>query len=990
MASTDQLFQQAFRAHQAGDIAAATSGYKRVLQKVPRDPEVLYLLGTAYGQSGEYEEAKKYLDQALHLNPKHVETLNNLGLVLKALREPRDALVHYRRAIERRPDYADAHNNAGNALELLGELDEAEQYLRRTLELAPDHVDAHCNLGVVLFRKDRFAEAAAHLRRGLEARPEHAVSWNYLGSIYKTWGRLELALECLQKAVALDPSDYAAACNHGAVLDELGQCEKALAEYQRAAAMAPDDPAPAWNQAFLYLKQGIFDRGWEAHDLRLGIKGVVALRFPFPLWDGAPLDGKTVLMSAEQGLGDEIMFASCVPDMLERAGHCILECALRLEALFRRSFPGATVVGSPRMEVGWLLNVPRVDVTVPVGTLPRYLRPSLDSFPQRAGYLIADPVRTAHWRERLAALGPGLKIGIAWRSGLTTGDRHKYYSELTQWGDILKTPGVHFVNLQYGDCADELRAAEDKFGVPIKVFEDLDLRDDIDDSAALMSSLDLVIGAGTASLQLAGALGVDAIWLNSCEQPWTLFGRTDRDPWHPRTRYIAQTTQGDWETPLAMVAQAVAEKAAGQARAVSYIRMDCGVEVAVEPSLEDLSRYVLEEQGKWFEPEFDFLLGMTGPSLRMVDAGAGVGAYALALGHAAPRGRVHAITESSVETNLLARSIARNGLRNSVDVAIANAESTLDAHMNRHGLEQVDLLRLSGSMCTAAWLDGGAQFFAANSPLVMFAIGSGQAFDAEVARWMQEHGFGLYRLVPGIGVLAPFTSTDEIDVFSLNLFACKPDRAAYLAAHGALVHEVPALAGLPGIEQQQWRDHLATLPYAAPLLAGWNDTQGWDKDWEIYWMALNLYGLAKTSTEAGYRYAFLQVAEGVLSSLVQEQPNLPRLLSLCRMTNDLGKRELTVTLLNHVCDLLDAGLSTALSEPFLVLDQRFQSSDFSAEPVRRMVAMVLEQREDLRGFSTWFTGQEAMPVLDEVERFGCASAQARRRLALIRARFGAH
>jgi Flp pilus assembly protein TadD len=986
MASTDQLFQQAFRAHQSGDIAAATSGYKRVLQKAPRDAEVLYLLGTAYGQALQFEEAKKYLSQALRLNPKHVETMNNLGLVLKGMKEPREALVHYRRALELSPDYADAHNNAGHSLEFLNELDEAEQHLRRALELQPDHADAYCNLGLVLYKKDRFAEAAAYFKRGLDLRHDHAMSWNYLGSIYKTWGRLELALECLDRAVALDPEDYAACNNRGSILEELGRCDDALAEYQRAVALQPDDPTPAWNQAFLYLRQGIFDRGWEAHDLRLGIKGVVALRFPYPLWDGSALDGKTVLMSAEQGLGDEIMFASCVPDMLERAGHCIVECAPRLETLFKRSFPRATVVGSPRMEISWLLNVPRVDVTVPMGTLPRYLRPSLESFPQRPGYLKADPVRVAHWRERLAALGPGLKIGIAWRSGLTAGDRHKYYSELTQWGDIFKTAGVHFVNLQYGECADELREAEEKFGVPIKVFDDLDLRDDIDDSAALMSGLDLVIGAATASLQLAGALGVDAIWLNSNEKPWNMFGRTDADPWHPRTRYIGQTTLGDWETPLAIVAEAVAEKAAGRAREVSFVTLDCGVEVAVERSLDDLTHYVLAEQGKWFEPEFDFLLGLAGPNLRVVDAGAGNGAYALALAHAASHGHVHAIVETRAETDLIARSIARNQLDQRIDVAIAQPGGTLDAHMNRHGLDQVDLMRLNGNLCNAQWLDDSSLFFGANSPLIMFGIGSGQAFDASVAGWLMEHGHELYRMVPGLGVLVPFTSTDEIDSFSLNLFACKPDRAENLAAMGVLVREVPGLAGLPGIEQQHWRGYFANLPYAAPLMGGWNDIQGWDKDWEVYWMALNLYAEAKTGATAGHRYACLQVAEGVLTTLVQEQTNLPRLLSLCRIVCELGKRELAVTLLNHVCDLLDAGLSTALSEPFLVLDERFAATDFTAEPVRKMVAMVLEQREDLRGFSTWFTGEESLPVLEEVERFGCASPQALRKLAMMRAR----
>jgi Flp pilus assembly protein TadD len=924
----------------------------------------------------------------VRINPKHPEALNNLGLTLKALRKNEEAAECYRQALAQRPDYPDALNNLGNVLELLGRLEEAEPPLRRALELVPNHPDAQCNLGVVLYRRDRFEEAAQHLLRGLELRPDDSVSYDYLGSIYKTWGRFDLALACFDKAVALDPNNYSPHNNRGAVLESMGRFDEALADYQRAEQLAPSDGSSAWNQAYLFLRQGRLDRGWEAHEIRLGDNGKVSIRFPYPQWDGSSLADKTILIYAEQGLGDEIMFASCFDEVVAMAGHVVIECAPRLASLFQRSYPSATVIGEERMQVGWLVNVPRIDVQVAAGSLPRFLRPTIDSFPQHAGYLCADPGRVAYWRGRLAALGPGLKVGICWRSGLVSGERHKYYSELTQWGDIFATPGVQFVNLQYDECSAELRAAEEKFGVPITVFDELDLRNQIDDSAALMTALDLVIASPTAVLQTAGAVGVESFGINAYGGGWALLGRKDFSPWHPRTRQFNQETAGDWDTELAMVAGALAEKVAGTP-ATGLVRLRPGAEVAVNQSFQDFSHYVLAEKGQWYDAEYDFMLAAVQPGMRIVDAGAGVGAYALPMAVAAAGGHVYAVAGNATDVNLLFKSRAHNRVDAVLDVALAHPGWTLDEYMNQHGLDDIALVRLAGDFAAVASLEGGARFFAANAPLVMFEIGSGSAFDAAGARWLLGQGHLLFRLVPGLGVLVPFTSTDEIDQFTLNLFACKPERAAWLEERGLLLGAPGALTALPGIEQRHWQEYFATLPYAEPHLERWLAPAPAQADWEVYWMALNLYALAKRSDQsAALRYACLDAAGNVLSSLVQEQPNLPRLLSLCRVTSELGKRELAVTLLNQVCELLDAGLPTALDEPFLVLAERHVEADFMREPVRATVAMILEEREELRAFSTWFTGQEALPVLQEVEATGCATHDAVRKLELIRARFG--
>ena len=982
-------FQAAFSAHQAGRLDEAKRLYQRVLRVTPADSETLYLLGTAFSQGGEFAQARVHLEKALALAPDHIQTNNNLGLTWKALGKPAQALVLYQRALELNPEYADAHNNAGQALELMGKLDEAETHLRRAIELDPDSADAHCNLGLVMKERERFEEAVQCLVRGLKLRPDHVVSLDYLGSIYKLWGRLDQALVAFDRAVALSPDSYSPRNNRATVLEELGRFDEALADYQRAAQIAPADQAARWNQAFLFLRQGMLERGWDAYEVRTGEGGQISVRFPYPHWDGASLKGKTVLIYAEQGLGDEILFASCMAEVIAKAKHCVIECTARLAPLFQRSFPTATVVGADRMQVGWLLDVPAIDVQVAAGSLPRFVRPTIDSFPTRPDYLVPDPLRVEHWRSRVALLGPGLKVGICWRSGLTVGERKKYYSDLTQWGEILSVPGVHFVNLQYGECGAELRAAQDAFGVPITVFDDINLREDIDDSAALAASMDLVISAATAVLEMAGAVGVDAYCLDGFGKQWSALGLTEFNPWHPRTRYIHQTANGDWDTQLALAAVALREKVKGHANEIVYVQLASGVEVAVNDSLDDLSHYVLKEQLQWFDAEYDFMLALAGGDMQIVDVGAGVGAYALPLARRLPGGVVHALAESAADTDLLMKSRRRNQLDAQLAIAIGHPGLSLDAQMDQHGLDAVKLVRLSAEMCAIDLLERSRRFFTVNSPLVMFGVHAGLEFDEAIPDWFLALGYGVYRLVPGLNVLAPCGSTDDLDVYSRYLFACSADQAARLERQGLLVSQPHTLTSLPGIDLPYWQQYLRAHAYAAPLVEGWAGSENKDPDWEVYWMALNLFALAKSPQHpAAERYACLQGADTVLNALLQEHANLPRLVSLCRIMIEQGKREMTVGILNQICELLDAGMSWALDEPFLALSDEDASMPGAAADPRWVLAMVLARRESWRAFSTYFTGEESLPALLEARSLGYTDDAVTRRIALITARLG--
>lgn len=983
----DQFFQRAFAAHQAGRLDEAEKSYRQALRHSPRDMETLYLLGTALGELGKSDDAIKYLKKSLKINPNHPEALNNLGLILQDTHQYDEALASHERALSHRPDYVDNLNNMGMVLTLLDRLDDAELHLRRALVLNPHSANAYYNLGLVFKSKDYFEEASKYFLHGIELKPDLLDAYVDLATIFKIWGRYEDALVYIDRALEMNPKSFAVINNRGAILEELGHLDDALIAYQRAEEINPNQILTSWNQAFTFLRLGILDRGWEKFELRLSKDGQVSERFPFPNWDGTSLKDKTILIYAEQGLGDEILYASCFQDLINRAGRCIIECDPRLESLFTRSFPTAIIQGAKRLEITWLLNAPKIDVQSAAGSLPRFLRPTLESFPGNPSYLVADLHRVEYWRSRLATLGAGLKVGICWRSSLVKGERLKGYSSLNQWGDIFRVSGVHFVNIQYDECSEELKEAQESFNVNITVYPELDLRNHIDESAALIASLDLVISAATATCEISAALGVPT-WRCDVHSKDAMALGADEYPWHPTIKRFLQPSHGDWNTPLALIAEALNKRVMGRLSSIEYAQLANNVEIAVDSSLEHLPSYVLREQGRWFDPEYEFVLRIVQSGMRIIDAGAGIGTYAIPLSHKVMKGHLWAITQNAAETNLLMLSRARGHLEKNLSISISKQDLSLDSEMNRCGLTDINLVRVSIEFSNLSLFENSTRFFSLNSPLIMFGIRLGEEAGIELANQFMSYGYGLYRLVPGLKLLVPLVSTDELDAFSLNLFACKPDRAELLEGQGVLIRQPKTLDSMPGIDRSDWQEYLKVMPYAKDHVNEWVNAPQKERDWEVYWMALNLFAIAKSeNTPLTQRYAHLQAAADIMNTLSQEHANIPRLLTWCRILTEMGKREAAVTLLNRICSLLDSGIDLPLSEPFLALTDTHDQSQPGDRLPEWLVAMILQQREWLRSFSSFFTGEESLPVLEEIKSSGFSSEMVEQRTMLIKKRF---
>ena len=562
---TPQLFSAAGDLHRTGRLDDADAAYHRILAREPRHAGATHLLGVIAHQRGRHELAVTQISQAIALagkkEPNRAHMHNNLAEALSALRRVDEAIPHYRKAIELDPRYLDALNNLGVALTRVGRWTEAEAPLQKAIALDPAALNPHTNLGNLYQLQERFDDAIAEYGKALAIAPRDAETWSNLGNTYKLQDRLDDAVASYEQSLKLNPGNAMAANNLGAVLALMGRVQEALKWYEVALTLAPGAAEVLSNRSLAHHLSGELAKGWQDYGTRFERMNEAPQRRPFahPAWDGLPLAGKSLLVWGEQGVGDEIWMAGAYADLLEKrwqVGRLIIECAPKLAPLFRRSFAGAEIIA--RSDPPTI--PPDIAVQTAAGSIARFLRPSIESFPACDRYLVADAQRVAHWKQRLPALGPGLKVGVSWRSTNIRGDRRLSCQRLVQWASVFGVSGITPVCVQYDECEAELREAEQAFGIAIARFPDVDMFNDMDEAAALMRALDLVITAPTAVGALSAALGVPT-WQLNYGVDWQHHGQV-RNPWYPAMKSFVRQWNESWETVLARVAVELAVAAA--------------------------------------------------------------------------------------------------------------------------------------------------------------------------------------------------------------------------------------------------------------------------------------------------------------------------------------------------------------------------------------------------------------------------------------------
>jgi len=460
----------------------------------------------------------------------------------------------YREILRTNPDNNDVLHLLGNAVKSQGRLDEAIELLQRLTARAPRMAVAHFDLGEAFRARDDMARAARHYQRAIDIEPNFAAAHNNFGSAVRALGQLDVSIVAYRRAVELCPDLVDAHYNLAIALFIDGRDVKEVVRiYERVFELRPDYAEARFSHALALLACGDLESGWRDYESRFdagrGEDRVLRPALPKPEWQDEDLTGKSILVWWEQGIGDQILFAGLLPELIERARRCTLLCAPKLVTLFARSFPDAHVTA----QINATNPADAFDVQVAAGSVARWLRPTLASFPNRPGYLVADPQRVTYWRERFAGIGGGLKVGFCWRSSRLKGERAFEYTSLSQWGPIFAVPGVHFVNLQYDECMNELDQARSEFGVTLHHFSEVDMFDDLDETAALMKALDLVISAQTAVSALAGALGMPC-WQMSQGLDWTALG-AENNPWYPTMKCFRRTWEQPWSEIIEQIAR---------------------------------------------------------------------------------------------------------------------------------------------------------------------------------------------------------------------------------------------------------------------------------------------------------------------------------------------------------------------------------------------------------------------------------------------------
>jgi len=509
----------ALQHHEAGRLSEAEVLYRWVVDLQPNHSDALHLLGVLEHQRGDNAAAMDLLGRAIALNPRDAVFRSNFGIAARDLGHLDEAIASFRHAVALKPEYAEAYINLGVALSDSDRLIEAIDCFHHAVRLKPDSAEARNNLGLALTRQGCLDEAIATFLVALALRPGFTEAHHNLGNVYRERGELDRAADSFSRGLAQRPDDAEAHFGLALVRLHQGELEAGFAEYE-------------WR--------------WRCPSFATGQRALPAQ----PMWDGGAIERRTILLHAEQGLGDTLQFLRYVPLVAGRGARVVLEVQRELLPLLGSLAGTAQVVARDE-------PLPAFDVHAPLLSLPHLLRTTHASIPAEVPYLRADPARVAAWREHRGMVkeGVGLRVGLVWDGSHGQKQNHRRSLALDALAPLGEVPGIQFVALQKGEAASQASS-------PPPGLELINLGPalvDFGDTAAVLEQLDLTISVDTSVAHLAGALGRPVWVLLPFASDWRWLKERSDSPWYPTARLFRQATPGDWPGVTAQVTTALGE-----------------------------------------------------------------------------------------------------------------------------------------------------------------------------------------------------------------------------------------------------------------------------------------------------------------------------------------------------------------------------------------------------------------------------------------------
>lgn len=548
--------ERAVECFERGEVDPAEQLCRQVIATSPGGAAARVLLGRILVARGQADGAQSEFNAALQADPAHVDAWLQWGLLLQTLGHPQKAVECLALGLTYSPNAFPLLNALARVLLHMGNLEEAARQARRAIDVSAQAAAPWLTLGLVLGKQGQSAAAIAALSKATSLDPTLAEAHNFVGELLT--GTDPTAAEQAFRAALRHRPDYAEALDSLGVIAVLrGNFAKALAHFDRALSINPPLLRALGHKTTTLFLMGNLSEAWPLYRRRFEVEGLKRDphgRFPQAVWSGESLQGKRLLVWTELGLGEEVMQASMLPDASAAASRLTVECSPRLEALFRRSFPQAVVV--PRTNPARACAVPiDADIQIAGGDLGAAFRGGWSAFPKHTGYLKADPAKVERLRAKYKGDAKALVVGLSWASKQSRFDKNKTLA-LLAFALILRQKGVVFVNLQYAADAEEIADVRAALGVDIISDDTIDPAGDMDDVAAQIAAMDLVICVSNSAAHIAGALNVP-VWNiipgHNTSGMWHWFHNLQGSPWYPSMK-IYRRTEGTTESLMTRLA----------------------------------------------------------------------------------------------------------------------------------------------------------------------------------------------------------------------------------------------------------------------------------------------------------------------------------------------------------------------------------------------------------------------------------------------------